>query len=84
MVIFPKISVGARAHSTVVRKTHTPLFPAEAKITRIPTGASFDEAGLFYQSTYQLNGQIVTVKRVLNVQRPGMVCQPEDHQLIRK
>ncbi len=52
VVIFPKISVGARAHSTVVRKTHTPLFPAEAKITRIPTGASFDEAGLFYQSTY--------------------------------
>ncbi len=60
------------------------LFPAEAKITRIPAGASFNEAGLFYQSTYQLSGQVVTVKRVINAQRPGMVCQPQDYQLIRK
>ena len=27
VVIFPKINVGARAHSTMVRETHTPLFP---------------------------------------------------------
>ncbi len=78
-VLFPFV-----CHSYRYEENYEVEFPAEAKITRIPTGASFDEAGLFYQSMYQLNGQIVTVKRVLNVQRPGMVCQPEDHQLIRK
>jgi hypothetical protein len=65
-------------------ETYEVAFPPEAKITRIPAVASFNEAGLFYQSTYQLSGQIVTVKRVLDVQRLGMVCSPEDHQLIRR
>jgi len=29
VVIYPKISVGAKAHSTMLRQTHTPLFPGQ-------------------------------------------------------
>lgn len=34
VVIFPKINVGARAHSTVLRKTHKPLFPGQFMFRR--------------------------------------------------
>ena len=78
-VLFPFVCRSYR-----YEETYEVEFPIDSKITRIPTSVSFNEAGLFYQSTYQLSGQVVTVKRVLNVQRPSMVCQPEDHQLTRR
>ena len=65
-------------------ETYEVEFPAEARITRIPTDTYFNEAGLFYQSTYRLSGQVVKVERVLQAQRPGMVCQPDDHQVRRR
>ena len=34
VVIYPKISVGARAHSTMLRQTHTPLFPGQFMFRR--------------------------------------------------
>ena len=37
-----------------------------------------------HKSLFVIERQLVTVKRVLNVRRPGMVSPPEDHQLIRK
>jgi hypothetical protein len=78
-VLFPFTCLSYR-----YEETYEVEFPAEAKVTRIPADASFNESGLFYQSTYRLSGQVVTVTRVINVQRPSMVCQTEDHQLIRR
>lgn len=65
-------------------ETYEVEFPAEVRITKVPNDASFIEAGLLYQSTYRLEGQVMIVKRVLQAQRPRMVCQPDDYQVTRR
>jgi transglutaminase-like putative cysteine protease len=65
-------------------ETYEVSLPAEARITRIPQDVSFNEAGLFYQATYRQHGQVVIAKRILQAQRPGMVCQPEEYQITRR
>jgi len=65
-------------------ETYEVELPAEARITRIPQDVSFKEAGLFYQATYRQSGQVVIAKRVLQAQRPGMVCQPGEYQITRR
>lgn len=65
-------------------ETYEVALPAEARITRIPQDMSFNEAGLFYQATYRQHGQVVIAKRILQAQRPGMVCQPEEYQITRR
>lgn len=78
-VLFPFVCRSYR-----YEETYEVEFPSEAKITRIPADAAFDESGLLYQSTYRLRGQVLTVQRVVQAQRPSMVCQPNDYQVIRK
>lgn len=78
-VLFPFVCRSYR-----YEETYEVELPAEARITRIPQDVSFSEAGLFYQATYRQSGQVVTAKRVLQAQRPSMVCQPDDHQVIRR
>jgi hypothetical protein len=65
-------------------ETYEVALPAEARIARIPQDVSFNEAGLFYQATYRQHGQVVIAKRILQAQRPGMVCQPEEYQITRR
>ena len=55
-------------------------FPSNAKVTRIPPNTSYKKGGIEYESTYEESKNVVSVTRVLKVQRPSAVCQPEKLQ----
>ncbi|MBV8634711.1 MAG: DUF3857 domain-containing protein [Burkholderiaceae bacterium] len=48
-------------------------------ILAIPAAVSAHDAYIDYQSHYERNGQVVTVKRHLVFSHPGTVCTPQDY-----
>jgi len=55
-------------------------FPSNTKVTRIPQNTAYQKGGIEYEATYEEVKNNVFVTRILKVQRPGAVCQPEELQ----
>lgn len=62
IVIYPKISVGARAHSTMLRQTHTPLFPGQFVFRRV-VGPSVEYGHLEFNISHDPAIQIMADSR---------------------
>ena len=55
-------------------------FPSNTKVTRIPHNTTYKKGGIEYEATYEEVKNNVFVTRILKVQRPSAVCQPEELQ----
>ena len=55
--------------------------PDTVRITRIPSNVQYQDQGVLYRATYEQVGQVIHVHRVVQVQYPSMVCQPDDVQI---
>ncbi len=53
-------------------------FPGNVKVTKIPAPVLFNENGINYQASYQLQGSTVTVKRSFTNDRPSAICNAND------
>jgi hypothetical protein len=53
-------------------------FPKDMKVTRVPKGVSFSSGPLKYQSTYELKGQVLKIKRMYVSERKQSICGAED------
>ena len=53
-------------------------FPKDMKITRVPKGVSFANGPLKYQSTYELKGQLLMIKRKYVSERKQSICGAEN------
>jgi transglutaminase-like putative cysteine protease len=53
-------------------------FPKGMKITRVPNGVSFANGPLKYQSTYELEGQLLKIKRKYVSERKQSICGAEN------
>ncbi len=53
-------------------------FPKGMKITRVPKGVSFANGPLKYQSTYELKGQLLKIKRKYVSERKQSICGAEN------
>jgi transglutaminase-like putative cysteine protease len=67
-------------------------FPKKTKVTNIPKSIKYQEKGTEYTSTYQkISDNKLEIKRTLKLNKPSMVCQPEElkywqnmYQVIKK
>ena len=55
-------------------------FPSNVKVTKIPQAAHFNDNGIEYNATYQLDANKVNVKRALTINKPSAVCNSKDHE----
>jgi len=53
-------------------------FPKDMKITRVPKDVAFANGPLKYQSTYELKGQVLKIKRTYVSNRKQSICGAED------
>ena len=53
-------------------------FPKDMKVTRVPKGVSFANGPLKYQSSYELKGQVLKIKRMFVSDRKQSICGAED------
>lgn len=53
-------------------------FPKGMKVTRVPKGVSFANGPLKYQSTYELKGQLLKIKRKYVSERKQSICGAEN------
>ena len=53
-------------------------FPKDMKVTRVPKGVSFANGPLKYQSTYELKGQLLKIKRKYVSERKQSICGAEN------
>jgi hypothetical protein len=53
-------------------------FPSNVKVSKIPDTILFNENGIRYQATYQLNANTVTAKRSLSYNSPTITCNSKD------
>jgi hypothetical protein len=53
-------------------------FPKDMKVTRVPKGVSFANGPIKYESTYELKGQILKIKRKYVSDRKQSICGAED------
>lgn len=53
-------------------------FPKDMKITRVPKDVAFANGPLKYQSTYELKGQVLKIKRTYVSDRKQSICGAED------
>ena len=59
-------------------------FPKDMKVTRVPKGVSFASGALKYQSTYELTGQVLKIKRTYVSQRKQSICGAADDKQFSK
>jgi transglutaminase-like putative cysteine protease len=52
-------------------------FPAGVKVLSVPDNVKISNAFLSYEASYQLEGSVVTAKRMLDDRTKGNVCAPE-------
>ena len=55
-------------------------FPKNVKVSRVPQNITYKKSGIEYSASYLEKDNQVSVTRVLEVQRPGAVCKPEELQ----
>ena len=67
------------------------IFPKNIKVTHIPVKTEYAESGVLYASTYTLKDNALSVMRILKLNRPSSVCQPNElerwkriYQVVRK
>ena len=60
------------------------VFPKDMKVTRVPKGVSFANGALKYQSTYELTGHVLKIKRTYVSQRKQSICGAEDDKQFSK
>ena len=53
-------------------------FPKNIKVIRVPKEIEISENGVFYASFYELKDPVVSVTRILKLNRHNVVCQPEE------
>jgi hypothetical protein len=53
-------------------------FPKDMKVSRVPKGVAFANGPLKYQSTYELKGQVLKIKRTYVSDRKQSICGAED------
>jgi hypothetical protein len=58
--------------------------PADAKVGSLPQPVNLSSKFGSYESTYQLTGQVVNVKRRLRLQFPAAFCAAEDYAELQK
>jgi transglutaminase-like putative cysteine protease len=56
-------------------------FPKDMKITRVPKDVSFVKGNLKYQSAYELNGQVLKIKRTYAASYKNNICGEEADKL---
>ena len=56
-------------------------FPKDMKITRVPKDVSFAKGSLRYQSTYELKGQMLKIKRTYQAAYKDRICGEEADNL---
>ncbi|NDE05111.1 MAG: hypothetical protein EB003_10750 [Flavobacteriia bacterium] len=56
-------------------------FPKDMKITRVPKDVSFAKGNLRYQSTYELKGQMLKIKRSYMATYKDRICGEEADKL---
>lgn len=75
-----------------IEENTTLEFPKKTKVTNIPKSIKFQEKGTEYTSTYQkISDNKLQIKRTLKLNKPSMVCQPDElkywqnmYQVIKK
>jgi hypothetical protein len=55
-------------------------FPTTVVLGQLPKDVTYREDGIHYQSTYELDGRALVVRRILEVQRASGVCTPRDNE----
>ncbi len=65
-------------HSFYGEENTAITFPSNVKVTKIPEPVLFNEKGINYQASYQLQGNTVTVKRSFTNERSSTVCNAND------
>lgn len=78
--------------SGYIEENTTLEFPKKTKVTNIPKSIKFQEKGTEYTSTYQkISDNKLQIKRTLKLNKPSMVCQPDElkywqnmYQVIKK
>ncbi len=66
--------------SRVLEDTYQIEFPKTVALDQLPKGVNYEGEGIFYQSTYEKQGRVITVHRQFKVQRVGDVCTPKDNE----
>ena len=56
-------------------------FPADMKVTRLPQNLDFVKGNLKYQSTYELKGQVLKIKRTYAATYKNRICGEEADKL---
>ena len=69
-----------RCATKMVNEGYLITFPSNVKVTHIPAEVRYKKGYIQYDASYALEGNTVSVKRRLMVERPSAVCQPEELQ----
>lgn len=70
---YPRIC-GSSKHEEVIELT----LPDSSRLTRTPVGVKHKTAALSYESSYEVNGNLITLVRRMVANRGKSVCGPED------
>lgn len=66
--------------SSIIEESYLIEFPAKIKITRVPKGVNFNNAGIKYTAEYHLSGNKLEVLRHYQRQKPSMACLAKDSE----
>jgi hypothetical protein len=69
-----------RCATKLVNEGYLITFPSNVKVTHIPDPVRYKKGYIQYDASYALDGNTVSVKRRLMVERPSAVCQPQELQ----
>ena len=69
-----------RCATKMVNEGYLITFPSNVKVTHIPAATHYKKGYIQYDASYALDGNTLSVKRRLMVERPSAVCQPEELQ----
>jgi hypothetical protein len=67
-------------YSRVLEDRYRIELPANVAIGQIPKGVTYQSADVRYESTYEEKDHTLVVHRLLEVQRAGDVCAPQDNE----
>ena len=69
-----------RCTSRHVEEEYVLVFPSSVTVEAIPAGTLFHKGGVRYESRFKRDGQKVTVRRSLKVQRAGSICSDSENR----
>jgi transglutaminase-like putative cysteine protease len=81
-VVLPKVRRFPTACNSTKHEEWIDLsFPIDMKITRVPQGITFAKGNLKYQSSYELKGQVLKIKRAYSASYKDNICGEEADKL---